>query len=388
MLSFRNCEIVQQLDYIDMNNVMYQLDTNPKIQKYAYIIHDKDKDDTGALKKPHIHLILNFNSSYKASTIANWFKIKDNYICKIKGRFSDALKYLTHQNAPDKHQYNENDVISNFDFKSVIDKSNSNKRLDEIVNGIVEGDIREYNYFDKITGQEYVKYKRQIDNAFNYRKDKIRGSERNMKCIYIMGDSGTGKTTYAKEIAYNNHYSCYVSSGSNDVLDDYKGEDCIILDDLRPSCLGLSDLLKMLDNNTASTVKSRYKNKVLECKMIIITTVLDIDTFFSNVFKEDKETVIQLKRRCTTLVTMTEKNIAVQMWLQKSRCYGKRYVFPNTVLAQYKVHDLTDDEAIEQMQNILGVTDEVLKDMKTNPEEYKIDDDVDVVDSDKNNPFN
>ena len=195
-----------------------------------------------------------------------------------------------------------------------------------------------------------------------------------------MGDSGTGKTSYAKEIAYNNHYSYYVSSGSNDVLDDYKGEDCIILDDLRPSCLGLSDLLKMLDNNTASTVKSRYKNKVLECKMIIITTVLDIDTFFSNVFKEDKETVIQLKRRCTTLVTMTEKNISVEFWLQKSRCYGKKYVIPNTVLAQYKVHDLTDDEAIEQMQNILGVTDEVLKDMKTNPEEYKIV-------NDENNPF-
>lgn len=39
----------------------------------------------------------------------------------------------------------------------------------------------------------------------------------------------------------------------------------IILVDLRPSCMGLSDLLKMLDNNTSSTVKSRYKNKVLEC---------------------------------------------------------------------------------------------------------------------------
>ena len=93
-----------------------------------------------------------------------------------------------------------------------------------------------------------------------------------MNCIFITGASGTGKSTYAKQIASENNLSVYISSGSNDVLDDYQGQDCIILDDLRPSCMGLSDLLKMLDNNTASTVKSRYKNKVLECKMIIITT--------------------------------------------------------------------------------------------------------------------
>ena len=40
------------------------------------------------------------------------------------------------------------------------------------------------------------------------------------------------------------------------------------------------------------------------------------------------------------------------------------------------------------MQSILGVADEIIKDMKSNPNEYIIDDDVDVLDSDKNNPFN
>ena len=56
------------------------------------------------------------------------------------------------------------------------------------------------------------------------------------------GDAGTGKTTYAKDLAVKKGYSIFVSSGSNDVLDGYGGEDCIILDDLRPSCMGLSDL--------------------------------------------------------------------------------------------------------------------------------------------------
>jgi hypothetical protein len=125
-----------------------------------------------------------------------------------------------------------------------------------------------------------------------------------MKCVYIYGDSGTGKTTLAKRMAKQQKYSVFVSSGSNDVLDGYQGQDCIILDDLRPACLGLSDLLKLLDNHTASTVKSRYSNKVLECKLIIITTTLPLSNFFKNVFQEEQETAVQLKRRCETVIHM------------------------------------------------------------------------------------
>lgn len=112
-------------------------------------------------------------------------------------------------------------------------------------------------------------------------------------------------------------YSVFVSSGSNDVLDGYAEQDCIILDDLRPSCMGLSDLLKMLDNNTASTVKSRYKNKVLECKLIIVTSVLKIDEFFNGVFKEQKEPIVQLKD--VNYICVLNKNIIMQASLMTKK---------------------------------------------------------------------
>lgn len=73
--------------------------------------------------------------------------------------------------------------------------------------------------------------------------------------------------------------------------------------------MGLSDLLKMLDNNTASSVKSRFKNKVLECRLIIITTTLPIETFFRNVFSEEVESAIQLYRRCSVLIKMDLKSM-------------------------------------------------------------------------------
>lgn len=150
-----------------------------------------------------------------------------------------------------------------------------------------------------------------------------------MECYFITGKSGTGKTTYAKQLAKEMGYSVYISSGSNDVLDSYQGQDCIILDDLRPSCMGLSDLLKMLDNNTSSTVKSRYKNKVLECKLIIITTTLDIDTFFSNVFKDQEESCVQLKRRCGYHLTVTMEDIFIKKWLKGANEYSKAVRIPN-----------------------------------------------------------
>lgn len=135
-----------------------------------------------------------------------------------------------------------------------------------------------------------------------------------MDCMYVTGGSGTGKTTYAKQIAAENGYSVFISSGSNDILDDYKGEDCIILDDLRPSCIGLSDLLKMLDNNTSSSVKSRYRNKVLECKMIIITSVLPLEQFYKGVFESENEPIEQFKRRCKVHVTLTREYLNYKMY--------------------------------------------------------------------------
>lgn len=338
------------MDYIDLDYVQKVLDEKVSIKDWAYIIHGKDRDDDGVLKAPHIHLALRFKDSYDTKYIGQWFNVEEQYISKVKGRWNDVLKYLTHSNAPDKFQYSVDDVVSNFEFKSAI--MSKNERREEIINKIVDGEIREYNYYDYISPVEHDAYKKSIDNAFGYRKDKLRGMKRDMECIFITGDSGSGKTTMAKDIAIEKGFSCYISSGSNDVLDDYKGEDCIVLDDLRPSCMGLSDLLKMLDNHTASTVKSRYKNKVLECKLIIVTTVLPLEEFFSYVFENEKEPVVQLKRRCKTYIKLSKKTMTTGIWMSKSQSYKWLVPVPNPVLSKYSVEDATDEELLEHLESL------------------------------------
>lgn len=330
--SFRNIEIMQQTGFLPdekIDAIADILNTSDKIRNYAYILHDKDKKEDGTAKPPHYHIMVRFTDAYKLKTIVGIFDnlIPEQYFEGIKGRWGDALAYLTHSNAPEKYQYDPAAVVSNFAWEKEAAEAKKIKELEEVIDKIDSGEIRLFNYTDYMTANFYAKYRRQIDTAFKFRNDRLKSKEvnRNMRCIYIMGGSGTGKTTYAKEYAKKLGYSTFISSGSNDPLDGYAGQDCIILDDLRPSCMGLSDLLKMLDNNTASTVKSRYFNKVLECKLIIITTTLDIESFFKNVFSEENEACKQLKRRCDLVVEFpqdeTTDKLKIYQYNIKADCY-------------------------------------------------------------------
>lgn len=379
------CEIVQQEKYINIDIVKGALENKKCIKDWLYILHDKDIDDSGNNKEPHYHIYCRLNNSYDSKYIAQWFNVPEQYVGKIKGKWSDALNYATHRNKPDKFQYDDSEVFSNFDWQEERNSPKSSKqdyRREEIINFIVGGIIREFNYTDYISPIEFDKYKRSIDNAFKYRVDKIKGAEREMDVIFMTGDSGTGKTTYAKEIAKQRGFSVYVSSGSNDVLDDYKGQDCLILDDLRPSCMGLSDLLKMLDNHTTSTVKSRYKNKILECKLIIITTVMNIDKFFNNVFTEEKEPAVQLKRRCKLHIRFTRTHLYQSVWNDIKRCYGVEYEFPNPVAELYAPKEMTVDEELSYIQGVLGTSASLIKEIRENV----VDEDMQIV-HDDDNPF-
>ena len=351
--TWRTVEVMTQEKYLSNENLIKALD-HRAIKDYAYIKHDKDTDKDGSLKISHWHIMLRFSYPVPTESICEWFCITSNFLNRIKGRFADALSYLTHKNAPDKHQYNDDEVISNFDFKKEIEIE-KNKKIDEIrkqeiITGIVNGEIREYNYTEFISAFEYVKLKKIIEDSFKYRRDTLMmDKNRNLTCLFFSGDSGTGKTTYAKYFCEQKNLSYYVSSGSNDPLDGYKGEDVLILDDIRGENHNVSDVLKLLDNNTSSTVKSRYSNKFLECKYIIITSVQTPFQFFNNLYSLSNETIVQLKRRCTIYASF-EYNIIYWYYYDD---IAKDYILENTSdnIVSFKYRKKT---ARENLNNILS----------------------------------
>ena len=354
--SWRTCEIVQQLEYMSQEDVEAGLDHNA-VQDYAYILHDKDVHEDGTPVAPHWHIMIRFKRPVQTESLCKWFGIKSNMIGYILGTFGDAVAYLTHRNKPEKYQYLDEEIKSNYDFKVEVEKALSKKkasqRKEEIIELIRSGIVREYNYTEYITALEYDKFKRAIDNAFTYRRDTLKSLDRHMNVIYIYGGSGTGKTTYAKQLAINKGLSCYISSGSNDPLDGYKGQDCLILDDIRPGDFLLSDFLKILDNNTQSTVKSRYKNKLLECQYLIVTTSFDIPVFFDLLLDSEGESVKQMERRCTLKIQMNTSTMTTYVYHPVSGKYKKVSILKNPVSEVYNKRDLTDEECQAYVDSLL-----------------------------------
>ena len=149
-----------------------------------------------------------------------------------------------------------------------------------------------------------------------------------------------------------NDYSCYVSSCGTDLFDDYKGQDCIILDDFRPEGFCVSDILKILDNHTQSMVRARYHNKFLECKLMIITTSLSMEALFRDLSGDRRESITQLRRRCELYIKMTPLTMNVSIWQSESLRYMYVGTYDNPVSERFIRRDRTLEEAKEYVNNV------------------------------------
>lgn len=374
--SLRSVEIEQQIKLGFTSDVIEKFIADMPTKRYLYIEHGRNILDSDGLpiedKEPHNHLYIWFSMPVNTKNIISKLvklgcTADIQQLEKIK-KDDSAIAYATHENC-DKPKYPRNNVHANFEIDEIINKEVERKkarhnpeRANEILDMIDKGELKEYNIYQKLSIVEYNTYKRDIDNGFKFRVLKLRSEvNRNMQCIYICGDSGSGKTTYAKEICSQRKLDYFISSSSNDVLDGYAGQPAIILDDLRPSSMGLADLLKMLDNNTSSSVKSRYANKVLECQLIVVTSVLDIDVFFSKVFSEQPETIVQLKRRCSLMIRMTHDYIENFLYDAKTKDYVSLGRTENYVLMSINAPQLSEDEMYYKACQILGTSADMMK---------------------------
>lgn len=377
-MSVRKSEIVQQIKYLPgypdhwHKTLEANLEVEPNIKKWAYILHDKDVDENGKQKEPHIHLVIELIDSRNFSTIGNYVGVPSQYVTSIKqkikrGKYyvSDvggALAYLTHRNAPDRYQYDDSEVVAKpgYDWIAVRTKSEMQqaewKSFQKVLNGIEDGSIRRYNLYDFVSMQMYLDHKQEFENAFAYREGILKKNpNRKIEVIYITGAPGAGKTSLAKYICDKRALSYCVSGSSRDPVQDYNGQDCLILDDLRPHTFNLSDLLKLLDNNTASSVNSRYHDRWLEVQCIIITTVLSIDEFFRLIW-DVGEPVAQFKRRCKTIIQLTPSQMTIYMYHQQTHEYVLVGTGDNPIASMFMQEDgSADTEKVKELCEDLGI---------------------------------
>jgi len=346
-------EYVQQIKHLHYSpKELEQILNESPIKLWAYCIHDKDQYEDGTPKEPHVHVEMMFYSDQTFENIAKWFKDSPERIEKGKYEkrghaFENMCSYMIHEteNADGKYHYDEKEVVANFPFPEFMEKirtevavaKSRGKRhpIEEVLVKICNNEIPRIKIGEYLSDMERIKYDKDITKAYNIRDEKVaKETDRDMNVMYFAGDSGTGKTTVAKFMAKSKGYSVFVSGSSNDPLQGYIGQECIILDDLRGSDWKINDLLKLLDNNTNSLVKSRYSNKLMnDCKLIIITSVQQIDDMYFSLKEHDSEPIEQLKRRCSDYIYFDMDTMYMYRYDEEKRDYVEVNRMPNMTSA-------------------------------------------------------
>lgn len=307
---------------------------------YWLVKHFNDENDDD--KREHYHFVIKFKNPTPFTVIKNRFPYGDIETAKD---VKNCVQYLVHKNDKSKKQYDRKDVLTNNieQLNKYLDTPEIN--LKKYLLKIEKGDIREFNQFQEIPFEIWVKHKRVIENAHIYYKQKIfQNKDRQIQNDFIFGDTGTGKTTFIKDYCKLNNLSLCISSSSNDPFQDYKGEDILLLDDLRDDVFRFHDLLKILDNHTKSTSQSRYNNKFFLGKKIIITTTIPLDSWYSF---QDKLSRIQLYRRIQNYYKFSKSIINRYVFNEKTQKYETNRQYENPYSEKFK--DRIPDNLLDSM---------------------------------------
>lgn len=295
-----------------------------------YIRHEADEE----VSQSHWHLVLRFKNPIPFENIKSVFPYGDIENAKS---VKNCVQYLVHANDESKVQYSWDNIKTNCkDMTPYKIKSDSQNEvtIQKIMEQIDKGEIREYNQFTLIPIELWSKYKSRIENALTYYRERVcMEKNREINVVFMSGPTGVGKTTFAKQYCDGAKKSCCISSSSNDPMQDYKGEDVLILDDMRDDSYSFTDLLKILDNHTKSTVKSRYHNKAFIGDIIIITSYRPITDWYFNIEKEAKE---QLYRRVKTWYKFDTEKIDIFSYSDEKHKYVKQGSTRNIITMKRK----------------------------------------------------
>ena len=377
-MGLRNCEIAQQLEYMPgypdewEKTLKENLQNHEHIINWCFAVHDMDTDENDNPKKTHVHIVLALNESLDPSTIGGYVGVPKNFVERIKQKkrvgnrmvadIGGAISYLTHRNAPEKYQYDDGIVVAKpgFDWKALRAKSEAEQAAEKSYKNALEkienGDIRRFNLMNYIGMKTYIAHKTDFDRAFEYRETKLKvDANRELEVIYICGDSETGKSTLAKQICEKRGVSYLFSGSSRDPFQDYGGQDAIILDELRAETFSLSDLLKILDNHSASSVSARYHDRWLEVKLIIITSVFSVQNFF-NQYYMPCEPIEQLMRRCSKVIRLTPTEMYIYSYDSEKHNYRLLGKGANPITPQFLKNTSEQEKKLADFCAEMGVS--------------------------------
>lgn len=316
----------QDLDHLTFN----PQELKDKLEKsgaeeWAYILHDKDTDKNGKQVRSHYHVMLHFKDAKTISRVSKVFGDKEQYIEAWKSTINNGFSYLIHEtnNAKSKYHYDPSEVVASFDFKEKIQeirqkvKKPSRQAIENFIDDYSNGRMTKEELQEKIGVLEMAKHKTLLDHIEDilaYKKhQQFLKNFKGQKCniYWIWGLSGVGKTKLVREVLEELHPNNFIVLGSQrDHFQEYRGQEFIVINDLRPNDYDYGQLLTLLDPwEIDKMAPARYHDRYLNARSIYITTPYDPLTFYleCNIANQKIDSFEQLKRRIISLNLTKDK---------------------------------------------------------------------------------
>lgn len=157
---------------------------------YGFILHDKDVDDDGKIKTPHIHFVANLKKRVRVATMINRIaKACDLDTLAITidkyQSFEGSFQYLIHQNNPNKHHYPIEDVVTNVpedDIDLILDSTTSVLDFDSLVGACkIANDV--LDVIEDIGLSAYKSYRMVVLDVFQC----VKRRQQSEKCFEVQG---------------------------------------------------------------------------------------------------------------------------------------------------------------------------------------------------------
>lgn len=371
----RTFMITQQIKYLreDLNTLpkLFNSALGMKPQMCAGIVHDKDED-----VQPHIHLSIRFKNPRTLNSISTKLGIPHQYIVKWNENYETAFSYLTHStpkaSSDGKYKYSPDDVQANFNFKSwlstlaekqdiITSKSNPSNDINHLLDLLYLGIINLEYVETHISGSEYAKnckrikdvHNKYLENLASARRAERKKNGQTVSVIWIYGDSGTGKTRFAKEQAEKITQNYFITGSSRDPFQLYEGEDVIIYDEARPNDIPYADLLRLLDPyGEFTSAPSRYYDKSICASTYFITSPYSPYDFFNSLSVNSKvDSFTQLLRRISLVVKMDNSEINGMIFIDDETKFIPllNCCQPNPYISNNKIPESNSEEVFNSL---------------------------------------
>lgn len=351
------------LDWRPTRTVQSAIKRCPYVINYAGASHDLDtysQEDlekalskgreidwnVGDSKKHHCHVFLR-TKQVRADTLAKALGIDVKFVRYLpKNRIYGMLCYLTHKGWEEKHQYQESDIWSNFDWIAERDGRKHMNEWDQIVSRIESGEVTENNAVRKLGLATYTKYKTKLTTAFEGYK-KLHAHDRRIRTnIYIQAvqsgnGSGVGKSLLAEEwmqtlCEYLGWDYIFLGAG-NDLFGEYTGQEAVIMDDRSFDSFSRDEFMALFDISAKGAMPSRFRDKA---PWWYITAVTNINDFEDEIDKikglTADEDLTQIRRRFEFIIKVSQDEIQIYQYDDTTKRHAFKGKCANWILRNVK----------------------------------------------------